>query len=215
MKLTPFILATLLAGALPARAQVVVNDPAVLAQALKQVTAWQQQAAQMQSQLTAMTGNRGMATLLPARPAVLPPDWAQSMTTLSPLAQQIRQSQAVLSPAQSARLSPDLQQYLAQAQSLSAAHQAMAQAAYNDAATREARLQTLNGTLATTQDPKAAADLGNRVAIEQAALLRDQNQLEAAASGAVAQDRAQRLMTNQLRAAAFGTAMPKLDTSLP
>jgi len=216
MKLRTFIATTTLAGvAFQAQAQMIVNDPAVLAQAVKQVKSWTDQYRQMQAQINSMTGDRGMAQLLPTLAPYLPPDWAQSMTTLTSLAQQIRQSQAVLTPAQAAYLTPTLQQFLSQAQNLSASNQAMAQTAYNDAAARQSRLQVLTGALANARDPKAAYDLANRIAIEHTALLRDQNQLEAAANGASAQDRGQRLMMSQMRAATAGTVIPKIDTSMP
>jgi type IV secretion system protein VirB5 len=117
----------------------------------------------------------------------------------------------MLTPQQAAYMSQQLQEFLAQAQNLSAANQAMAQTAFNDAAARQSRLQTLTATLAKTDDPKAAYDLANRIAIEHAALLKDQNQLEAAATAAAAQDRAQRLMISQMRAASAGTAIPKFN----
>lgn len=199
-----------------------VFDASNFAQAIKQVQAWTQQYNQMRaqidnmnSQLKALTGSRGMATLLPAIAPAMPADWAQSMTNLSSLAQQIRSAQAVLTPQQASYMSQQLQQFLSQAQNLSAANQAMAQGAFNDAAMRQSRLQTMTAALATTQDPKAAYDLANRIAIEHAALLQDQNQLEAAANGAAAQDRAQRLMINQMRAASAGTAIPNYNMASP
>lgn len=217
MKLRNFIAAAVLSGgALTAHAQLVVTDPKALAEAVKQVRAWEQQYAQMRMQIESMTGNRGMAGLLPAAMRVLPADWTQSMTQLSALAQEIRSAQAILTPRQAASLSPSLQSFLSQAQNISAANQAMAQAAYNDATVREQRLRTLTGALATTNDPKAAYDLANAIAIEHAALVKDQNQLAAAGNGAVAQTEAQRLMTNQMRAAASGQGnFPAIDTSLP
>jgi len=199
-----------------------VFDVANFGQAVKQVQAWTQQYDQMRTQIEAMksqyqsmTGDRGMSTLLPRLAPSMPSDWTQSMTNLSSLAQQIRQSQAVLTPQQATYMSQQLQQFLAQAQNLSAANQAMAQTAFNDAAARHVRLQTLTDTLARTRDPKDAYDLANRIAIEHAALQEDQNQLEAAANGAAAQDRAQRLMVNQMRAASAGTEIPKIDMSQP
>jgi type IV secretion system protein VirB5 len=217
MRLRNFIASAVLGGsALTAQAQLVVTDPKALAEAVKQVKAWEQQYAQMRMQIESMTGNRGMASLLPAAMRVLPPDWTQSMTQLSSLAQEIRSAQAILTPRQAASLSPALQSFLSQAQNISAASQAMAQAAYNDATAREQRLRTLTGALATTKDPKAAYDLANAIAIEHAALVKDQNQLAAAGNGAVAQTEAQRLMSNQMRAAAAGQGnFPAIDTSLP
>jgi type IV secretion system protein VirB5 len=205
-----------------AGAQWAVLDVANLAQASKQVKAWADQYQQMRSQIDgmnsqikAMTGDRGMSTLLPAVAPSMPANWAQSMTQLSTLAQQIRQAQAVLKPEQAAQLPPDLQRFLAQAQNLSAANQAMAQTTFNDAVVRQARLQVLTGTLANTKDPKAAYDLANRIAIEHAELVKDQNQLESAANGAAAQERAQQLMIDQMRAASAGTRIPKIDMPLP
>jgi type IV secretion system protein VirB5 len=46
--------------------------------------------------------------------------------------------------------------------------------------------------------------------------VKDQNQLTAAANGAAAQEEAQRLMIDQMRAASSGQGnFPKIDTSLP
>jgi len=211
-----FAAVLLACGTFSAHAQLVVTDPTALAEAVKQVRAWEQQYAQMRTQIDSMTGNRGMAALLPAAARVMPADWAQSMTQLSALAQEIRSAQAIMTPAQASSLSPALQAFLSQSQNISAANQAAAQAAYNDAATREQRLRTLTGALATTNDPKAAYDLANAIAIEHAALVKDQNQLAAAGNGAAAQSEAQRLMTNQMRATSSGQGnFPAIDTSLP
>jgi len=223
MKLRTFIGAVLLTSvSIQSNAQMHVVDPAVLGEAVKQVKAWSDQYRQMATQIESMnyqiksmTGDRGMSRLLPAAAGVLPADWAQSMNNLSAIAQQIRQAQAVLRPDQAAHLSPDLQRFLAQAQNVSAANQAMSQSAFNDAAMRQSRLKVLTDTLARTGDPKAAYDLANRIAIEHAELVKDQNQLEAAANGAAAQDRAQRLMVSQMRAGSVGTTIPRVDTSLP
>jgi type IV secretion system protein VirB5 len=221
MKIGPLIIAAALAGAsFTASAQWAVLDVANLMQAKQQVQSWAQQYSQMRTQIDglnaqikAMTGDRGMATLLPALAPAMPADWAQSMTNLSSLAQSIRSSQAMLTPQQASYMSQQLQQFLAQAQNLSAANQAMAQTAFNDAAQRQSRLQILTSTLASTRDPKAAYDLGNRIAIEHSALLKDQNQLDAAANGAAAQDRAQQLMIDQMRAASAGTEIPNFNMS--
>lgn len=223
MKLRFIIGVAVLAGAsVQVNAQMTVIDPALLGQAIKQVKAWSDQYRQMATQIDSinfqiksMTGDRGMSRLLPAAVPALPVDWARSMSELSALAQQIRQAQAVLRPDQAAQLAPELQRFLGQAQDVSAANQAMAQTAFNDASQRQARLQILTDTLARTVDPKAAYDLANRIAIEHAELVKDQNQLEAAANGAAAQDRAQRLMISQMRAGSVGTAIPRIDVPLP
>lgn len=223
MKLRNFMVAMSLAGiSLQSFAQWAVLDVANLAQASKQVKSWADQYQQMRSQIDALnyqikstTGDRGMSTLLPQVAPAMPSDWAQSMTHLSTLARNIRQTQAVMSPDQAALLTNDLQRYLSQAQNMSAANQAMAQTAFNDAVVRRSRLDVLTSTLARTTDPKAAFDLANRIAIEHAELVKDQNQLTAAANGAAAQERAQQLMINQIRASSAGTTIPKIDVSLP
>lgn len=223
MRLRQCAIAVLLVGvSLGARAQFKVLDVSNLAQATKQVRAWTNQYHQMRIQIDALnyqirstTGDRGMSTLLPHAAQVMPADWGKSMTQLSSLAQQIRQTQAVMSPDQAARLTEDLQRFLGQAQNLSASNQAMAQSAFNDAVVRQSRLQLMTDALARTNDPKAAFDLANRIAIEHAELVKDQNQLTAAANGAAAQERAQQLMIDQIRAASAGSTIPKIDTSLP
>jgi type IV secretion system protein VirB5 len=223
MKLRQIFISTVFAAvSLEANAQFAVLDIANLAQATKQVKAWADQYEQMRYQIDALnyqirstTGDRGMSTLLPRVAPSMPSDWVQSMTQLSSLAQQIRNSQAVMRPEQASVLSSDLQGFLGQAQNLSAANQAMAQKAFNDAALRQSRLQVLTDALARTPDPKAAYDLANRIAIEHAALMNDQNQLAAAMGGASAQERAQQLMIDQMRASSAGTTIPKIDVSLP
>jgi type IV secretion system protein VirB5 len=200
----------------PVSAQMAVVDFSVLTQAIKQVSAWAQQAQQMQTQIAAMTGNRGMSALLPAMVPSLPPDWDSAMNTLSAAGQQIRQAQNVLTPGQTMQLTPQLQSLLGQAQTLSAANQAMSQAAFNDATVRQVRLQSLTARLGTTSDPKSDAELANAIGIEQAGLLKDQNQLIAAANSQAAQLQAQQLINNQIRVQTSGTGnFPKIDTSLP
>jgi type IV secretion system protein VirB5 len=199
-----------------ASAQLLTLDVANLTQAIQQVTAWAQQAKQMQNQITSMTGNRGMSTLLPASVPVMPSNWNSAMTTLTPSGQQIKSAQTVLTPQQTAALTPQMQSYLTQVQILSAANQSMSQAAYNDATARQARLQTLTAKLGTTNDPKSDAELANAIGIEHAGLVKDQNQLIAAANSQASQAQAQQLMINQMRTQTSGPGnFPKIDTSLP
>lgn len=209
--------ALLCASAFGAQAQgMPVIDVSNIAQAIKQVAAWKQQYQQMTQQIAAMTGTRGMATLLPKVMPALPPDWGDAMTSLSPLAQELRKAQSVLTPAQLASLPPELRTLVSQTADLSAANQAMAQKAYNDAAARQARLATMTGALGGANDPKAAYDLTNAIAIEHAGLLQDHNQLVAAANGAAAQLQAQQRIINDLRSVSAGSgAFPKLNLDLP
>ncbi len=122
----------------------------------------------------------------------------------------------MLTPGQTMALTPQLQALLSQAQTLSAANQAMSQAAFNDAALRQARLQVLIAKLGTTNDPKSDAELANAIGIEHAGLVKDQNQLIAAANSQAAQLQAQQLIYNQIRVQTSGPGnFPKIDTSIP
>lgn len=218
MNLKSSVLAVLLAcSTLSAQAQMLVFDVKAMVQTIKQLDAWRQQLTHMRYQIDAMTGPRGMENVLGMAVPALPADWARATTELTSLANEIRRTQAVLTPDQAARLAPDLRRLLAEAQNLSASTQAMAQVAYKDAATeRRARIETWRGQLALTKDPKAAYDLSNAIALEQASLANEQNQLAAAENAAAAAAEAQRLQANQMRMSTSGTGkFPKIDFTLP
>lgn len=217
MKLKQFTAAALIgAASMGVQAAMLVIDPKAIAEAAKQVDAWRKQYEQMAQQIASMTGDRGMATLLSASKPMMPADWQQAMRDISPLAAQIKAAQAVLTPAQLAAMPASLRALVEQTATQSAVNQATAQVAYNDAAVRQARLQKLTASLATTNDPKAAYDLGNAIAIERGYLEADHNQLQAAANGAAAQAAARERIISEMRAASAGTGrFPKIDISLP
>ena len=221
-------------GAAPAHAAMAVIDTANLAQAIQQVSAWQQQYAQMQNQIlqmqrsfSAMTGDRGMANLMPGSRSYLPADWNSAMTTLNQaggttygalasVAQQIKNAQSVLTQQQTATMTPQMQQYVINARNLSASQQAMGQAAYNTAAQRVSILQTLTNSLNGLVDPKAVMDLQARIQSEQTGLANDQAQLQSVAQLTVAQSQAQKTMANELRAQTSGDDnFPRFDSSIP
>lgn len=203
-----------------------VLDIANLGQAMQQVAAWQQQYTQMQSQIKSMTGDRGMANLLPGSRTYLPADWNSAMTTLNQgggtsygalaqAAQQIKNAQSVLSQQQTSTMTPQMQQYVEKIRNLSASQQAMGQAAYSTAAQRVNTLQTLTNSLNGQTDPKAVMDLQARIQSEQAGLANDQAQLQSVAQLTAAQNQAQMNMANEIRAQASGTGnFPSLDTSV-
>lgn len=217
MKLKHFTAAALLGiASMGGQAQMAVIDVKSIAQAAKQVDAWKQQYQQMTQQIASMTGDRGMATLLSASKPVMPADWQQAMRDISPLAQQIKAAQTVLTPAQLTAMPAPLRALVEQTATQSAVNQATAQVAYNDASVRQARLQKLTASLATTNDPKAAYDLGNAIAIERGYLEADHNQLQAAANGAAAQAAARERIIDEIRASSAGTGnFPKLNLMLP
>lgn len=211
-----------------------VLDIANLGQAIQQVAAWQQQYAQMQSQISqlqrsysSMTGDRGMANLLPGNRSYLPADWNSAMTTLNQgggttygtlasAARQIKNAQSVLTQQQTSTMTPQMQQYVENARNLSASQQAMGQAAYNTAAQRVNTLQTLTSSLNGQTDPKAVMDLQARIQSEQAGLANDQAQLQSVAQLTAAQSHAQKVMANELRAQTSGNGdFPRVDSSVP
>lgn len=204
-----------------------VIDVANLGQAIQQVAAWQQQYSQMQTQISQMTGNRGMGGLLSnENRGYLPPDWNSAMSALSngggasygqlaSNAQQILKSQAVLQSSDINNLSPDMQQYLNTVRNMSASQQALGQAAYQNAAQRVSLLQTLTNQINASTDPKAIMDLHARIASEQNTLANDQAQLQSVAQLTSAQQQANAQMQNEMRAQTSGTGnFPNLDTSV-
>ncbi|OTP75387.1 type IV secretion system protein [Caballeronia sordidicola] len=204
-----------------------VIDVANLGQAIQQVSAWQQQYSQMQTQITQMTGNRGMGGLLSGQNgSYLPPDWNSAMSALSngggtsygqlaSNAKQILNSQAVLQSSDINNLSPDMQQYLSTVRNMSASQQALGQAAYANSAQRVSLLQTLTNQINTSTDPKAIMDLHATIASEQNKLANDQAQLQSVAQLTNAQQQANASMQNEMRAQTAGTGnFPNLDTSV-
>lgn len=226
MKHKKILSAVFLASAMsfPVQAAIPTVDMAAIAKAVEQLRAWGQQYAQMgnlimqaQEAHRAMTGDRGMANLLPGNRSYLPPDWNNAMTALSAEAQRIKTTQTVLTPQQFAALSPQMQQFNNSTRNVSAAQQAAGQAAYNEAAARVVRLQGLTNALVGQTDPAAVMQLTARIQSEQAGLANDQAQLQALAQLTAAQSHAQRQMENELRVQTSGSGnnMPRLNTALP
>lgn len=205
---------------LPASAQWKVID---VKQAVLQVASWKTQSEQMikslsqtKQTLESMTGVRSMSSVLNGARTFLPNDINQALTTLTPRGANIRSAQAVLTADQLAQLPASARAFMENSRILSAAHQSMAQDAYNDAVERQSRLNTLGAERAKVIDMKGAADLANAIAIENAALQKDHIQLVAAANNMTAQAAAQENMINEMRAASAGTGnFPQISTALP
>jgi type IV secretion system protein VirB5 len=178
-----------------------VVDVAAIAQLMQQITYWQQQIGAMANQLNqlqqtyaAMTGDRGMAQVLPATTAernYLPNDYAELMATVngnsasySGLAGQVQaalQANAVLSNTQMASLSPETRALVEQGRQSAAMVDVMSRAAYEHTSQRFAALQQLISMISYAHDQKAAADLQVRVNAEQAMLANEQSKLQALA----------------------------------
>ena len=197
------IFAVLLVGLLtvgtskPAHAQFAVIDVASLAQLVQEVKQLEQQVATAQSQLSqaqseyaAITGNRGMQNLLSGTNRnYLPTDWAQlsqvmggssgSYPTMAASVSGLVSTNAILTPAQVATLSPSEQARLTAARQNAALLQATSRTALANSSDRFASLQQLIGAIGSAADQKASLDLNARIAGEEAMLQNEHNKLAA------------------------------------
>lgn len=193
----------------------------------KQLAQIEQNLQTAKSQLNSLTGSRNLGGLMSDSPRNgLPPDWNQAMALLNSntgptygdlanSANQIRQSQAVLSSSEAASLSPQMQSYLEQMRGMSANQQALGQQAYNNSAQRIQLLERLSSSINGSTDPKAIMDLQAVAQSEQAKLANDQAQLQSVSQLTQANAAAARQMQNEMRMQVSGQAeFPSLDTSL-
>jgi type IV secretion system protein VirB5 len=183
---------------LTANAGIPVIDVTAIANLIQQVTYWQQQLVAMTNQLTqlqqtnaALTGTRGMQSVLPMSDLqrnYLPPDYAELMntvngrsTTYAGLSTQIESAMAanaVLSNAQLAGLDPDTRQVIENARRSTALLTSITQSAYQNTSQRFAALQRLIVMIGAARDAKAIQDLQSRVSAEQAMLTNEQTKLQ-------------------------------------
>lgn len=180
----------------PARAQWAVIDAANLVEATQEVVAWGQQLQgmvqqydQLVSTYNSITGARGMQLLLPisiAERNYLPANYTQlqgvmngTSTTYAPLAVQVQsnvQTNAVLTPAQVATLSPQAQSYLNNSRRSAATLAMLSQQTQANASNNFSTQQGLISALGATPDTKASADLAGRIQSEQ--LMTQTNQIK-------------------------------------
>jgi type IV secretion system protein VirB5 len=192
-----FVMGFMALGAIrPAHAQFAVIDVASIVQLVEEVQQLEQQVETAKSQLSqaqaeyaAMTGNRGMQQLLSGTVRnYLPSDWTQlsqvmggssgSFPALASAVGTLITTNAVLTPAQIALLSPIEQSALAAARQSPALLQAIARAALTNSSDRFAALQQLIGAIGTASDQKAALDLNARITAEQGMLQNEQTKLQ-------------------------------------
>jgi type IV secretion system protein VirB5 len=196
----------------PAHAQFAVIDIASIVQLVQEVQQLEQQVATARSQLSqaqaeyaAITGNRGMQNLLSGTNRnYLPTDWSQLLQVMSgssgsypALAGQVTtlvNSNAVLSPAQVATLSPTEQAQLVAARQNPALLQATARTALSNSSDRFAALQQLISAIGSAADEKASLDLNARIAAEHAMLQNESTKVQVLSQVAQSQEwsRAQR-----------------------
>lgn len=182
-----------------ARAGIPVIDFANLMQAVQQVAAWMQQYQQMvqqiqqlQQQYAAITGGRGMETLLQmtnAQRNYLPPDYQQLMQAvngvsstyagLSGHVQSITAANAILTNGQLGTMTPEMRQVVEQGRKSAAMLSAMTQSAQQNSSQRFASLQQLISQIGAAGDTKAIQDLQGRIGAEQAMLANEANKLQA------------------------------------
>jgi type IV secretion system protein VirB5 len=201
--LSALVLFTLIsiAGFCPqANAQFAVIDVSAIRQLVQQVQQMQQALQTAQNQLNqtqreyqSITGLRGMQNLLSnINRNYLPPTWAQLPTGLaSPIQSQVS-TNAVLTAAQVAALSPAEQQQLNAARNNAALLQVATQQAYATTSSRFASVQTLINAIPSATDQKGILDLQARIQAEQGMLQTDSTKLNVLYQAAQAQELARR-----------------------
>jgi type IV secretion system protein VirB5 len=203
-----FVLVGLLAlgGTRPAHAQFAVIDVASLAQLVQQygtlqqqLTTAQSQLSQAQSQYAAITVSRGMQNLLSGTNRnYLPTNLSQVSQVMSGSSgaypglaanvTSIQNTNAVLTPAQVAALSPTEQAQLAQARQNPALLQATSRTALANSSSRFTSLQQLISAIGSATDEKGSLDLTARISAEQAMEQNEQTKLQVLSQVARAQE---------------------------
>jgi type IV secretion system protein VirB5 len=208
-----FVMFGLMGFASSAQAQFAVIDVAALAQLIQQVQQMEQalqtaqnELSQVQQTYQSITGNRGMQNLLGGiNRNYLPPTWPQLPTALAaPLATTVS-TNAVLTPAQVAALSPAEQQLLNGARGNAALLQVATQDAYANSSNRFASVQQLINAIGSTTDQKGVLELQVRVSAEQAMLQNESTKLQVLYQAAQAQEWARRQQTHEQAIADVGS----------
>jgi type IV secretion system protein VirB5 len=214
-----------LAVAPPSKAQWAVVDVGAITQLIQEVNYWKQQIQAMSSQLNqlqstynAMTGNRGMQNLLPQTPQTrnyLPTNWQGLIATLNGLSgsygalsaqlNSTLSANAILTPAQLSRLSPQEQAQLQSSRNSAALMQATSQQALQASSQRFTSLQQLINAIPTATDQKGALDLQARIAAEQAMLQNEQTKIQTLNQALAADERARQQRAQELSISNLGS----------
>ena len=208
---------------LASQAQMAVIDTSSISQLVQQIQTMEKvlsnarsQLSQAQQALQSMSGTRGMQLLLPGVVRnYLPTDWQQLTGTLTALsasypslAANVRNlvtGNAVLTPTALASLSPQGQQNIQSARTLTAMSQAMSRDALSNSASRFADLQRLIGAIGSATDQKGILDLQARITAEQGMLQNEQTKLQTLFQSLQAEDAALRQQTREQIIAAHGS----------
>jgi len=181
-----------------------------------QLTTARNQLTQAQQQFQSLTGQRGMEQLLSGGTRnYLPSDWATLEATLrgaqasySALAAEMQSAirdATVLTPAQTARLSPQQVEQLEAARRIVAMLQVTSREALQVSSQRFTSLQGLIDAIPTATDAKAVLDLQARIAAEQAMLQNEHTKLMVLNQAAEAEQRAQEQRARELAISNFGS----------
>lgn len=205
----------------PAQAQIPVIDIASLTQLIAQIQTLEQQLATARGQLTqaqstyqSMTGQRGMQQLLAGTPRnYLPGNWPAVQGVLGgaggypALSQSVAgavTSNALLSPAQLAALSPPAAAQLQAQRNSVALLEGISHTALGNASGRFAGLQTLIDAIGRTPDEKGVLELQARIAAEEGMLTNEHSKLLDLYQAGAAQSLANAQRARELTVATHG-----------
>lgn len=198
-------------------AQIPVTDGALLGQGqtqhmesvakyVEQINQLKMQVEQMRTQYAAITGVRGLGTILndPRVREYLPEDWKRiydavrsgNYEGLTEEARRIYEANHVYDTCEG--LVAEARQ-TCEAQAVKPAQdKALTMEAYNRAAARLNQIEALMGQINQTEDPKAIAELQGRIAAEQALVQNEQTKLQLFALISQAEDRLQQQRRHEL-----------------
>jgi hypothetical protein len=199
-----------------AEAAMAVIDVDAIAQLATQIDTLREQLAQAEASYQALTGGRGMENLLAGTPRdYLPPDWAAlgaavsdantAYQGLAGLVNATLRANAVLTPEQVARLSPEERSELEAARRTAAMLQVTTDRALEQTSGRFDSLQQLINAIAVAQDPKAIMDLQARIGAEQAMLQNEQTKLVLLYHAAQAEEWARRQRSRERAIESIGS----------
>jgi type IV secretion system protein VirB5 len=173
-------------GAPPAQAQMAVIDPANLSEAIARYSVMMQQLSQLQSQLgqaqqqyAALTGSRGMGSLLPQDyRANIPTSWEQTLAMMptgpaGAIADTVRTQASQLGQPYFDGVSPEVTNTLGNDMNVAVNGQALNSQAYDATADRFTQIEQLRDQINGTHDLKGIAELQARIGIETANLLNE------------------------------------------
>jgi len=229
------IVLSALVTATPVQAQMAVVDVAAIRQLVAQIEYWRQQIEAMGAQLTqleathaALTGPRGMETLLALTPEqrnYLPGEWEVMRAVLQgqsaqygTLAQAVAgliEARAVLSDAVLEQMTEAERESVLEARRSAAGVAVTTQRAYAEASARFAALAQLVAAIGAATDAKAVADLQARIAVEQAMLANEQAKLEVLFQAAEADRRVQAQQLKELAIAGHGEFAERFHPTPP